>query len=92
MGDRRGEGRDGGDADVRPGTRRRAGGRKDDDRKPDIPEHEAYETAQQRGDEAPEPDQDEDESVQALEYPVCQIECAASTSRFARSCRKRSDN
>jgi hypothetical protein len=30
--------------------------------------------------------------VQALEYPVCQIECAASTSRFARSCRKRLDN
>jgi hypothetical protein len=28
--------------------------------------------------------------VQALEYPACLIGCAASTSRFAKSCRKRS--
>ena len=36
----------------------------------DVPEDEAHETAYQRGREAPEPDEDEDESVQALEYPL----------------------
>jgi len=58
------------DSDVRAGPRRRARGRCDEHREPDVPEHEAHETAHQRGREAPEPDEDEDESVQALEYPL----------------------
>jgi hypothetical protein len=70
VGDRRGEGRDGGDADVRPGTRRRVRGGEDEHREPDVSQHEAHEAAGQSGDEAPETDCDEEESVQALEYPA----------------------
>jgi hypothetical protein len=92
VGDRRSERGDGRDADIRPGTRCRAGGGEDEHRQPDVPEHEAHEATQQRGDEAPEADRDEEESMQALEYPVCQIECDGSTSRSAKSCRKRSAN
>ena len=65
-----GEGRDGRDTDVRAGTCRRAGGRQNEHREPNVPEHEAHETACQRGHEAPEADCGEEESVQALEYPA----------------------
>ena len=64
------EGRDGRDTDVRAGTRRGAGGRQNEHREPNVPKHEAHETARKRGHEAPEPDCDEEESVQALEYPA----------------------
>jgi len=43
---------------------------KDEHREPNVPKHEAHETARQRGDEAPEADCDEEDSVQALEYPA----------------------
>src|SRR2546427_5896212 len=70
VGDRRCERRNRRDTDVRAGPRRRARGRYDEHGESDVPEDEAHETAHQRGREAPEPDEDEDESVQALEYPL----------------------
>ena len=70
MRDRCSEGRDGRDTDVRPRTRGRARGGEDEHRQPDVPQHEAHEAARQRGDEAPEAHSDEEESVQALEYPA----------------------
>jgi hypothetical protein len=63
------EGRDGRDADIRAGTCRGAGGRQNEHREPNVPKYEAHETARQGGDEAPEADCDEEDSVQALEYP-----------------------
>ena len=69
MCDRCSKGRDSRDTDVRPGACRRARGRDDDHRETDVSQHEADEAARQSGDEAPEPDCDEEESVQALEYP-----------------------
>ena len=70
MGDRCGKGRDSRDTDVRPGACCRARGRDDDHREPDVSQHEADEAARQRGDEAPQAHCDEEESVQALEYPA----------------------
>jgi len=67
--DRGGEGGDRGDADVRSSARRRARRGEDNDRKPDVAEHQADETAGERGDEAPECDRYEEEDVQPLEYP-----------------------
>ena len=66
----RGDGRDGRNTDVRAGTRRGAGGRQNEHGQPNVAEHEAHETARQRGHEAPEADCHEEESVQALEYPA----------------------
>jgi ribosome-binding factor A len=63
----RGGGRD---ADIRSSTCCRAGGSEDEHREPDVPEHEAHEATQQCGDEAPESDRDQEESLQALEYPL----------------------
>ena len=63
------EGGQGRDPDVRPGPRRRARGRKNDDREADVPQNEANEAARKRSGEAPESDGDEDEGVQSLEYP-----------------------
>jgi hypothetical protein len=63
------EGGQGRDPNVRPGPRRRARGRKDDDREADVPQNEANEAARKRSGEAPESDGDEDKGVQSLEYP-----------------------
>jgi hypothetical protein len=65
-----GKSRDGGDSDVRSGTRRRARRRQDDYRQTDVAEHEADEAAGERGEKAPECDRYQEESVQPLEYPV----------------------
>jgi hypothetical protein len=56
------------DADVCSGTRGRARSGQHYDRQADVAENQADETARQRGGEAPERDEDQDESVQALEY------------------------
>jgi hypothetical protein len=68
--DRCRESRNGRNADVCAGASRRARGGNAEHREANVPQHEAHETPQQGGSEAPEPDEDEDESVQALEYPV----------------------
>lgn len=68
MCDRRGEGREGRDPDVRSGTGRGARGGEDDDGKPDVAQDEADESPREGGGEAPDRDSDEDECVQALEY------------------------
>ena len=56
------------DPDVRAGSGRRARGRKNDDRKANVPQNQANQAARKRGGEAPDSDGDEEESVQSLEY------------------------
>ena len=75
--DTRGRGRQAGDADVRAGASGRTGRSEDDHRQADVSEHQSDEAARERGEEAPEPDCDEDESVQPLEYPAWRIGCGA---------------
>ena len=90
VGERCGKSRDGRDTDVRARACRRARGNEDEHREADVSEYQTDETAHECGGEAPDPDEDEEKSVHALEYPLCPIGCAASTNRFAKSCRSRS--
>ena len=77
VGDRRRKGGEGRDADVRAGTGGRARRGENQHGKADVAQDEADESARECRNEAPQADGDEEESVQALEYPVWPIACVA---------------